>query len=254
MLGAAMHNAGYHALGLSFTYVPFQGTDLAEAIHGMRALGLRGLEVAPPFTRDVIPLLDSIDPLAQKIGAVDTVVNDGGHLVGYNTDAFGAGDALGEVTIVAGRRVLIIGAGPAACAVAHVLANWGPRLHVVHHQPAAAAALARSLGPGATAGGLDDLARLLDFDILVHCPEAGTAVPPGMAVLESRLRPGLVVMDLVCEPMPTELVMAATRRGARVVHGRQVLLNKAFRQFELYTGRPAPRTAMEAALAAHLPG
>src|ERR1700688_4199915 len=95
--GAAMHLAGYRALGLAFTYVPFKVTDLAGALTGMRALGIRGFGVSMPFKQDVVPLLDALDPLAARIGAVNTVVNDGGRLTGYNTDALGAVRALEEV-------------------------------------------------------------------------------------------------------------------------------------------------------------
>src|SRR5215831_16515879 len=78
--GAAMHNAGYRALGLDFVYVPFKVGDLAGAITGMRALGIRGCGVSMPFKQEVMPLLDALDPLAAHVGAVNTVVNDGGRL------------------------------------------------------------------------------------------------------------------------------------------------------------------------------
>src|SRR4051794_16658805 len=91
--GAAMHLAAYRALDLPFTYVPFRVTDLPGAVTGMRALGIRGCGVSMPFKQDVIPLLDAIDPLAARIGAVNTLVNDGGRITGHNTDAIGAARA-----------------------------------------------------------------------------------------------------------------------------------------------------------------
>lgn len=251
-LGAALHNAGYQALGLSYTYVPFGVTDLEGAIRGMRALGIRGFGVSMPFKIEVMRLLDAIDPLAARIGAVNTVVNDGGRLTGYNTDAFGAADALAEAIAVAHKRVLLVGAGGAARAVAHRLAEQGARLHIVNRRPAAAVALASAVGLGATAGGLEDLAGLADFDVLIHGTPLGMADHPGTIVNETALRPELCVMDIVYKPVRTELVDAATRRGCRVVHGGRMLLHQAFRQFELYTGQPAPRQAMEKALAARL--
>src|SRR5688500_12661004 len=96
-LGAAMHLAGYAALGLSYTYVPFGVTDLAGAIAAMRVLGIRGLGISMPYKQSVIELLDDLDPVAAKIGAVNTVVNDEGRLSGYNTDCVGALRALEEV-------------------------------------------------------------------------------------------------------------------------------------------------------------
>src|SRR6185503_19793813 len=105
-LGAAMHLAVYRALELPFTYVPFAVTELGGAIHGMRALGIRGYGISMPYKQAVIPLLDALDPLAATIGAVNTVVNDGGRLTGHNTDCAGAIRALGPVT---GARVLLLG-------------------------------------------------------------------------------------------------------------------------------------------------
>src|SRR6187455_1204858 len=85
-LGAAMHNAAYRALGLDYAYVPFKVSDVAGALGGMRALGIRGFGVSAPYKLTVIPLLDALDPLARRIGAVNTIVNDDGMLTGYNTD------------------------------------------------------------------------------------------------------------------------------------------------------------------------
>lgn len=251
-LGAAMHNAGYKALGLDFTYVPFGVTDLQGAIAGMRALGIRGFGVSMPFKREVMKYLDAIEPLAARIGAVNTVVNDGGRLTGYNADAAGAAAALAEVTAVAGKRVLLIGAGGAARAVGHALHEQGGRLHVINRDRAAAEELAATIT--ATAGDLSELQRPLDYDVIVHCTAVGMADSPGMLVPESALHPGLVVMDIVYKPVHTALLAAAARHGARTVHGGRMLLNQAFRQFELYTGHPAPRAAMAAALEARIGG
>jgi shikimate dehydrogenase len=246
-LGAAMHRAGYAALGLAFTYVPFAVTDLAGAIAGMRALGIRGLGIAVPFKIDVMALLDEIDPLASRIGAVNTVVNDGGVLTGHNTDAAGAVGALEEVTSIDKKRVLLVGAGGAARAVAYALREKGAEIHVVNRTPDRAAELARSLG--ATSGGLGDAANLGGFDIVVNCSAAGmkeygaeSPVPAGALFRD------LVVMDIVYKPIVTELVAAARGKGATAVHGGRMLLHQACRQFELYTGRPAPAEAMDAAL------
>jgi shikimate dehydrogenase len=96
-LGRSMHEAGYRALGLSFAYVPFEVVDLRRAIEGMRGLGIRGFGVSHPFKQEVMPLLDALHPVAERIGAVNTIVNDGaGGLVGHNTDWVGAVRALEE--------------------------------------------------------------------------------------------------------------------------------------------------------------
>src|SRR5262249_38860838 len=124
-LGAAMHLAGYRALGLPFTYVPFRVTDIEGAVTGVRALGSRGVGVSMPFKQAILPLLDCLAPLAARMGAVNTVVNDGGHLTGHNTDAEGAVRALLEVRPLAGARLLLLGAGGAARAIAHAALEAG---------------------------------------------------------------------------------------------------------------------------------
>jgi shikimate dehydrogenase len=245
-----MHTAGYAALGLSYTYVPFGVTDLPGAIGGMRALNIRGLGVSMPFKREVIPLLDRVDPLAAAIDAVNTIVNDEGVLTGYNTDAVGAADALAEQLDVRNKRVMIIGAGGAARAVAHGLKERGAVLHIVNRTRASADEIAR--GVGATSGSLQDLQDLSGFDAVINCTPVGMHDRAGSVIAQSAMGPDLVVMDIVYKPVHTELIALATQKGARAIHGARMLLHQAFRQFELYTRQRAPREAMEAALVARL--
>jgi shikimate dehydrogenase len=250
-LGAAMHRAGYAALGLDYAYVPFRCTDLAGALAGMRALGIRGFGVSMPFKRAILPWLDRMDPLSARIDAVNTVVNEDGVLTGHNTDAVGAVRALQEAMEVAGRRICVIGAGGAARAAAFGLADAGARLHLVNRTPQKAAELASTLGrASATSAGLDDLS-LADFDALVNASSAGMAEYGAPSPVDpAELRPDLVVMDIVYKPMQTELLQAAASAGASTIHGGRMLLHQACRQFELYTGRAAPLAAMDAALQA----
>jgi shikimate dehydrogenase len=254
-LGARMHSAGYQALGLSFVYAPFavREEDVEGALRGVRALGIRGVGVSMPFKVQVMPLLDHIDDLASRIGAVNTIVNDAGVLMGYNTDAWGASRALQEVTTLPGKQALVIGAGGAARAVVHAFMQAGMAVHIVNRTRDKAAALASHVGghhPEArvTHGGLDDLRDLSGFQVLVNCSSAGMdGYGPSPVPLES-VHPDLVVMDIVYKPIRTQLLREAEARGARTVHGGRMLLHQACRQFELYTGRPAPMDAMDAAL------
>jgi shikimate dehydrogenase len=251
-LGAAMHLAGYRALGLGFTYVPFQVTDVAGALTGMRALGVRGFGISMPYKQTVMPLLDAIDPAATAIGAVNTVVNDGGHLTGYNTDAPGAVRAFEEVRPLAGARVLLLGAGGAARALAHGFAERGARVTIANRDRARAAALAAATGARAAAG-LEEANRAGNYDAVVNATSLGMDhVEAKSPVPEAALHPELLVMDIVYKPIETELVRAARRKGATVVHGGRMLLHQAARQFELYTGKDAPLEAMETALLAQI--
>ncbi|MRG95949.1 shikimate dehydrogenase [Polyangium spumosum] len=260
-----MHLAGYRALGLPFTYVPFRVTDLGGAITGMRALGIRGLGVSMPYKQEIMPLLDEIDPLAARIGAVNTVVQEDGRLRGYNTDCVGAVRALEELGPVKGARALVLGAGGAGRAVAHGLADAGAAVVVANRSLDKAEALAAEVG--GSARGADEAKHAARYDVVVNATSVGMGeiaaesagqrlgaplrqaeLRPQTPVPEDAMRPGLVVMDIVYKPIETALVRAASRRGARVIHGGRMLLHQAARQFELYTGERAPLDAMDAAL------
>lgn len=250
-LGAAMHLAGYQALDLPFTYVPFAVTDLEGAIRGMRALGIRGLGISMPFKQAVMPFLDELDPIAKTIGAVNTVVNEGGTLMGHNTDWIGAMRALEEEVPVAGARVLLIGAGGAARAIAFGVKERGGTLVIANRDLEKARNLAAETG--ASARDLEELERAGDYDIVINATSAGMLeVDPKSLIPEKALREGLTVMDIVYKPIETELLKAARRRGARAIHGGRMLLHQAARQFELYTGKNAPLAAMDEALTAQI--
>jgi shikimate dehydrogenase len=248
--GAAMHLAGYRALGLPFTYVPFEVHDLPAAVAGIRALGIRGAGVSMPYKLGVMPLLDAIDPLAARIGAVNTIVNDGGLLTGHNTDAEGAARAVEEVRPLRGARVLLLGAGGAARAIAHAAQERGAAVTIANRTVDKARAIAGAVGGAAR--GLDEVfggAGAREHDVIVNATSVGMGeVDGGSPVPEEALGPGLVVMDIVYKPIETALVRAARRRGATAIHGGRMLLHQAARQFELYTGAAAPLDAMEAAL------
>jgi len=245
-----MHNAGYEALGLAYTYVPFAVEDLVAALGAMRALGIRGLGISMPFKQQILALLDALEPVAARIGAVNTVVNEAGRLVGYNTDWSGAMLALDEALPLRDKRVLVLGAGGAARAVGYGLVQGGARLTLCNRTEARGRELAVELGAEWLAWARRADARI---DAVVNATSLGMSSAPGTAPTESpwpedALHDELVVMDLVYEPIDTPLLRSARRRGARAVHGGRMLLHQAARQFELYTGCVAPLEAMERAL------
>lgn len=109
--GITVHNAAFRSLGLNFIYKTFSVTDIAGVITGVRALGIRGCSISMPFKESVIPHLDQLDPIAKKIGAVNTVVNKHGHLIGYNTDVIGAYESLKTLNASNNTSILLLGAG-----------------------------------------------------------------------------------------------------------------------------------------------
>lgn len=255
-LGRAMHEAGYRALGLPWVYVPFAvERDLEGALRGMRALGIRGLGISMPHKLAVARWLDALDPLAARIGAVNTVVNDGGHLVGHNTDAWGAVAALREVRDPRGSTVLVLGAGGAARAVVFGLVDAGATVTVTNRSADRAGELADAAGAAGVVPWSDLESAAPRHDVVVNATSVGMVAPgepTGSPLSPSALRPGGVVMDIVYKPVETELVQGARGAGATAIHGGRMLLHQAARQFALYTGRDAPLDAMDAALRASI--
>ena len=259
-LSPAIHNAAFQHLGLNFVYVAFKVEDVDGALRGIRALtGFRGVSVTIPHKVAVLPHLDEVAPTARNIGAVNTIVCDDGKLTGHNTDASGALAALRAGNApVDGARVLVLGSGGAARAIAFalcmnakvsavtILAVIDPerdRLVRDLHEKTGAPVSGFPLNP-------ETLAR--------HIPEAQTMIhctPVGMSpnveetcVPASLLAPHLTVMDIVYNPLKTRLLADARRAGCRTVRGLEMFLHQAAGQFELWTQQPAPVDVMRSVL------
>jgi shikimate dehydrogenase len=241
-LSPAMHNAAFRKVGLNAVYVAFPVADLAQAVAGLRGLQIPGVSVTIPLKEDIIPLLDEIDPRAEKIGAVNTVVNRDGQLTGYNTDWQGALLALTEKTEIAGQRVLILGAGGAAKAIAFAVQEQGGQVAITDVDLAKALALSRKLWVEVVA---PDHLEDYPADILINATPVGMAPRSGHIPLDPALlgRFG-VVMDIVYKPLQTRLLQEASARGCQVIDGLRMLIHQGAAQFELWTGRPAPLEVM----------
>jgi shikimate dehydrogenase len=246
-----MHEAGYRALGLPFTYVPFEVRDLKGAVAGLRALGIRGVGISHPFKQDVLPLLDALDPVAHRIGAVNTIVNDDGRLTGHNTDWIGAVRALEEVRPLLQTRVLLLGAGGAARAIAFGLRERGAHTTIANRNAAKAERLAAE--SGAQHVPFDEARRPGAYDIIVNATSLGQSdVGRESPIPGDAMQEGQIVMDIVYKPLQTRLIEAAALRGAVAVRGGRMLLHQAAAQFELYTGRSPPLSVMDEALGASI--
>ena len=114
-----MHNVAFEALGLNYVYVAFEPTNPAAAIDGIRALGIHGVSVSKPFKETVLETFTQFDPIARAIGAANTILNDAGSLIGFNSDWIGAVNAIEEISPIHGKKVVIVGAGGAARAIAY---------------------------------------------------------------------------------------------------------------------------------------
>lgn len=253
-----MHNAGFAHLGLPLIYLAFEPReeDLEDAFRGMRALGIRFFSVTKPHKQGAMAFLDEIDPVAQAIGAVNTVLNRDGKLIGYNSDWIGAADAIEEAAPLSGKKVLLLGAGGAARAVAYGCKERGAQVYVYNRTRDRAEELAREFGL-AGSGGLEELAAEKDWDVIVNATSVGMAgagsegqspVPADLLTRSTGGQPG-IVLDAVIFPRETALLKAAKATGHTALPGARMTLLQALFQFRLYTdGQEPPKEVMWKAL------
>lgn len=263
----AMHNAVFSRLGLDFTYLPFrvEKERLAETVDSMRTLGIRGLNVTIPHKVDVIPLLDELDPLAEKIGAVNTMVNDKGILKGYNTDAGGFLEALLQSGFEPqNKKAIVLGAGGASRAVCFALAESGAEVVILNRQQEMHWAVGLAVGVSEVC---DKKVKALELneknlkaslegaDLLVNATSVGMSPDAGQTPVDKKLlKPGLVVFDVVYNPLKTRLLAEAEEAGAKTISGIDMLVWQGALSFELWTGLKPPVEIMKAAALEALKG
>ena len=249
-MSPAMHNAAFNELGLDYVYVAFgvKPDELTGAVNGMKSLGMPGWNVTIPHKVNVIPLLDKLDPLAEKIGAVNTVVNDRGILTGHNTDATGFLQAMLEKGVEPkDKKIAIMGAGGAARAVSFILADRGAypvilnRIEELDWAEKLAAMISKEFDIEVPAMELtkENLGNVLDdAEILVNATSVGMSpnvdVSPAPAEL---LKSGLIVFDVVYNPVQTRLLNDAEAAGATTVGGIDMLVWQGIMAFEKWTGQ-----------------
>lgn len=250
-LSPAMHNQAFAHLGLNGVYVPMRPDNLADGFRGLRSLGFIGVSVTVPFKVAIMAHLDSIDPVAEKIGAVNTLLFSRAEgattrCTGVNTDWLGSNQALAEAMPLSGSTVLIVGAGGAARAVGFGLIEAGAKVLVYNRTEAKGHELAHQLGGTFVAG--DGLAAIR-ADALINTTSVGMAPHVDAIPIDPELLPQFpVVMDIVYAPLTTRLLHEAAVRGCRTIDGLQMLLHQGAAQFTLWTGQEAPLTVMRQAL------
>jgi len=245
-LSPAMHNAAFQALGLNKVYVAFPVADVAGAMTGLRALGVKGASVTIPHKQAVIPFLDAIDPVAARIGAVNTLVVEEGIIRGLNTDWVGANRALAEALPLAGKTILVLGAGGSARAIGFGLLEEGARVLLASRTPEKGRKLASELGidwlPLAEAG-------RNPVDAVVNATSVGMAPAVDASPLpQAAFQKVPVVMDIVYSPLTTRLLREAREAGCQTVDGLAMLLYQGVAQFEAWTGLAAPVDVMREVL------
>ena len=239
----AMHNAALQACGINGVYVPFevQPDVLDAAVAGVRALGIRGVNVTVPHKEAVVPFLDALTPEAKKLGAVNTLYWEDGRLCGDTTDGRGYIAALYSEGLVpaSGSTVVVLGAGGSARSVVSALSDIQCNVIVANRTVSKADGLL-SLGASAT-GGYDStvvLEALAAATLVVNTTTLGmfpnAGVMPNLDL--ARLRPECVVSDLIYRPWQTELLVQAEACGLRTQNGLEMLVQQGALSFERWHG------------------
>ena len=240
-LSPAIMNAALRRENVNGVFLPLHAKSIKDVMACVREIPIHGLAVTMPYKEEILPFLDNTDPFTAKIGACNTVVrSQDGKLYGFNTDTSGVVRPLEQRMTLNDARILVLGAGGAARAAVFGLRERGAQVFILNRSLPAAQKLARQAKARTIKRA--DLKRL-DFDVIIN------ATPIGMG--NSRETPlnadeikAQYVFDMVYDPLDTKLLQLARLHGAQVIPGREMFVHQAARQFEIWTGKPAPREDM----------
>jgi shikimate dehydrogenase len=257
-LSPTIHNAAFDHLKLDFVFLAFRvkAADLENAVQGMRGLGIHGLNVTMPHKSTVIGYLDEVDSAVKFLGSANTILNKDNVLSGFNTDGIGALKALRENGAeLSEKKVLLLGAGGAAKAIAFSLAEEVEELAILNRAAEKAKKLAEALGrisnKKIVGGALssDAVAKSLqDSDVLINATSVGMHPEANQSIVAPQwLRSDLTVMDIVYNPVETKLARDAKAAGAKVISGVEMLIYQGAASFEIWTKRSAPIEVMRRA-------
>jgi len=257
-----MHNASFAEKELDFVYLAFRirEDDLSQAVEAARLLNFRGINITIPHKVNVMSHLDELDPLAEQIGAVNTIVNNDGVLKGYNTDATGFLRALTDRGVSpSDKNIVVLGAGGASRAISFVLAREGANLTILNRKEemdwavSMAGHISKQFDAGVKALELNDKnlkTSLENAALLVNATSVGMAPCKEQTPLPaSLLREDMAVFDIVYNPCLTRLLKDAEEAGAATIGGLDMLVCQGATGFEMWTGVEAPVAVMKEAAA-----
>lgn len=245
-LSPLLHNTGYVAARVNAVYLPFLVEKLSGFIRAIPEFELSGFSVTLPHKQAIFRYLSECDPLAEKIGAVNTVtVAKNGNLHGSNTDYVGVLRALQKKLPLNRSRVLIFGAGGSARAAAFALASAGAEVLICARREEAAKKLARACGAGVVQR---EALRREKFDAILNSTPVGMHPHSGISPLHANELNCSVLMDLIYRPLETRLLRLGKARGIQTVSGLEMFLAQGFAQWELWTGKRAPEQPMRKAV------
>jgi 3-dehydroquinate dehydratase/shikimate dehydrogenase len=241
-LSPLMMNAAFRRETVNAVYLALQADKLPDLITLVNEIPLQGLSVTMPLKQEILPHLEKTDPLSAKIGACNTVLRaQDGKLYGFNTDVAGIVAPLERRMSLRGAKVLVLGAGGAARAAVFGLRDKGAEVHILNRTPETAQKLARQAGAKTIK---KEAVAKTAFDVIVNATPIGMAGNKAPQLLEAKDLNAKLVFDLVYNPIETPLIAAARSKGIAVVAGVEMFVQQGARQFEIWTGKPAPEEEM----------
>ncbi|MEQ1948303.1 MAG: shikimate dehydrogenase [Bryobacteraceae bacterium] len=244
-ISPAVHNRAFQARRIDSIFLPFlvHPVQLKDFFIAAEKLPLSGFCVTIPHKQKVIRYLDHVEPLARRIGAVNTVWRKAGKWRGTNTDADGVLVPLERRLRVGKSTALVVGNGGAARGAAYALASAGAKLAITGRNVDRVRVLAKACNAELLTR---DQAEARDFDLLVHATPLGMTPKVDQCFFNKRI-PAKLVFDMVYNPLETLLLKQAKAQGSEVITGLEMFIEQASRQFEIFTGESAPRSVMEKA-------
>ncbi|GAB6990718.1 shikimate dehydrogenase [Paenibacillus pini] len=252
-----MHQAALQHMGIQGSYVPLHVIPqaLGDTIQAIRTLGFRGLNVTLPHKVEVMKYLDHLDETASRIGAVNTIVNDDGVLTGYNTDGIGYVRSLKDEAVadLKGKTILVIGAGGASRGIVYALAKEKPeRIYIANRTVAKAAQIAEEWQDLADIQGIgmEDINDYIQgVDVLINTTSIGMHPRIDEMSIETACIPaGIVVSDLIYNPLKTRLLLESELKGCTIHGGLGMFINQGAIALEYWTGAQAPVDVMRRAV------
>src|ERR1700722_433658 len=241
-LSPIMMNTAFRRETVNAVYLALQATKLSDLLKLVHEIPIQGLSVTMPLKQEILAPLEKTDPLSAKIGACNTVLRaQDGKLYGFNTDVAGITGPLEKRMSLRGAKILVLGAGGAARAAVFGLRDKGAEVFILNRTPEAAQKLARQSGSKTIK---KDAVAKMSFDAIVNATPVGMAGIKATPILEAKDLNTKLVFDLVYNPLETPLIRMARQKGIPIVTGVEMFVQQGARQFEIFTGKPAPEEEM----------
>jgi 3-dehydroquinate dehydratase/shikimate dehydrogenase len=248
-LSPVMMNAAFRREAVNAVYLALHARKIDDLLACAREIPLSGFSVTMPYKEEIIPELEKTDALSTQIGATNTVIRgQDGRLFGFNTDVAGVTVPLEERLALQGTKVLVLGAGGAARAAVHGVKSRGAEAFILNRTPAEAQKLARKAHAKTIKRA--DLARL-EFDVIINATPVGMG-GNGTPLLNEKELKARYIFDMVYNPQETRLLAMAKAKGLNAISGVEMFVQQGARQFEIWTGKPAPISEMRYAVTREL--